>query len=169
GHVEALADRVDHLRLLRELQDELHGFVGVVPLPYQPENNEIPVEHPPTGFDALRTIAVSRIYLDNFDHITAYWVGLGLKLAQVAKHTPVRASRYTRFAIPLCVFASLRLCVKALMDSSQPPPKLRLAPLETAEELARRLEREQRAANLRRESSLGQSLAPFRVGSVRYL
>jgi CofH/MqnC C-terminal region len=55
-----------------------------VPLPYQPENNDIPVTHPPTGFDALRTIAVSRIYLDNFDHITAYWVGMGLKLAQVA-------------------------------------------------------------------------------------
>ena len=84
GHVETLADRVDHLRQLRALQDETHGFVGFVPLPYQPENNDIPVQHPPTGFDALRTIAVSRIYLDNFDHITAYWVGMGLKLAQVA-------------------------------------------------------------------------------------
>ena len=84
GHVESLADRVDHLRQLRALQDETHGFVGFVPLPYQPENNDIPVKNPPTGFDALRTIAVSRIYLDNFDHITAYWVGMGLKLAQVA-------------------------------------------------------------------------------------
>ncbi len=84
GHVESLADRVDHLRYLRNLQDETHGFVGFVPLPYQPENNEIPVENPPTGFDALRTIAVSRVYLDNFEHITAYWVGMGLKLAQVA-------------------------------------------------------------------------------------
>ena len=108
GHVESLADRVDHLRQLRALQDEARangfgvpasagseppkggtpngpgGFVGFVPLPYQPENNDIPVEKPPTGFDALRTIAVSRIYLDNFDHITAYWVGMGLKLAQVA-------------------------------------------------------------------------------------
>jgi aminodeoxyfutalosine synthase len=84
GHVESLADRVDHLRQLRALQDETHGYVGFVPLPYQPDNNDIPVEKPPTGFDALRTIAVSRIYLDNFDHITAYWVGLGLKLAQVA-------------------------------------------------------------------------------------
>ena len=84
GHVESLADRVDHLRQLRALQDETRGFVGFVPLPYQPENNDIPVQTPPTGFDALRTIAVSRIYLDNFDHITAYWVGLGLKLAQVA-------------------------------------------------------------------------------------
>jgi aminodeoxyfutalosine synthase len=84
GHVESLADRVDHLRQLRALQDETRGFVGFVPLPYQPENNNIPVKTPPTGFDALRTIAVSRIYLDNFDHITAYWVGLGMKLAQVA-------------------------------------------------------------------------------------
>lgn len=84
GHVESLADRVDHLRQLRNLQDETHGFVGFVPLPYQPDNNEIPVQNPPTGFDTLRTIAISRIYLDNFDHITAYWVGMGLKLAQVA-------------------------------------------------------------------------------------
>jgi aminodeoxyfutalosine synthase len=84
GHVESLADRVDHLRQLRALQDETGGFVGFVPLPYQPENNDIPVKVPPTGFDSLRTIAVSRLYLDNFDHITAYWVGLGLKLAQVA-------------------------------------------------------------------------------------
>jgi len=84
GHVESLSDRVDHLRQLRALQDETHGFVGFVPLPYHPENNQIPVEHAPTGFDALRTIAVSRIYLDNFEHVTAYWVGMGLKLAQVA-------------------------------------------------------------------------------------
>ena len=84
GHVESLADRVDHLNYLRNLQDETGGFTGFVPLPYHPDNNEIPVKVPPTGFDSLRTIAVSRVYLDNFDHITAYWVGLGLKLAQVA-------------------------------------------------------------------------------------
>ena len=84
GHVESPADRVDHLRQLRALQDETRGFTGFIPLAYQPENNRIPVATPPTGFDALRTIAISRLYLDNFDHITAYWVGLGLKLAQVA-------------------------------------------------------------------------------------
>jgi len=84
GHIESLADRVDHLRQLRELQAETGGFTGFVPLAYQPNDNEIPVHVPPTGYDSLRTIAVSRIYLDNFAHITAYWVGLGLKLAQVA-------------------------------------------------------------------------------------
>lgn len=84
GHIESVADRVEHLRLLRGLQDETHGFVGFVPLAYQPGNNELPVEHPPSGFDCLRTVAISRIYLDNFDHITAYWIGMGMKLAQVA-------------------------------------------------------------------------------------
>jgi aminodeoxyfutalosine synthase len=84
GHVETVADRVDHLRQLRALQDETKGFVGFVPLAYQPDNNLMQVKHAPTGFDSLRTIAVSRIYLDNFDHITAYWIGLGMKLAQVA-------------------------------------------------------------------------------------
>lgn len=84
GHVESLADRVDHLRRLRELQDETRGFVAFVPLAYQPHHNALSVRHAPTGADSLRTLAVSRIYLDNFDHLTAYWVGLGLKLAQMA-------------------------------------------------------------------------------------
>lgn len=86
GHLESHADRVDHLRRLRELQDETHGFTGFIPLPYQPDHNQLPVSHPPTGWDSLRTIAISRLYLDNFDHITAYWVGLGTKLAQIALH-----------------------------------------------------------------------------------
>jgi aminodeoxyfutalosine synthase len=84
GHVESPADRVDHLRQLRGLQDETGGFTGFVALPHQPDNNKMPVKSAPTGLDALRTIAVSRIYLDNISHITAYWVGMGLKLAQVA-------------------------------------------------------------------------------------
>jgi aminodeoxyfutalosine synthase len=84
GHVETVEHRIDHLRRLRELQDETHGFSAFVPLAYQPGNNKLDVENPPTGFDSLRTIAVSRLYLDNFDHITAYWIGLGTKLAQVA-------------------------------------------------------------------------------------
>ncbi|MCB1127980.1 MAG: CofH family radical SAM protein, partial [Verrucomicrobiae bacterium] len=84
GHVESPADRVDHLLRLRDLQDEHTGFVGFIPLPYQPDNNGIPVTRPPTGFDTLKTIAASRLLFDNVPHITAYWVGMGLKLAQVA-------------------------------------------------------------------------------------
>jgi aminodeoxyfutalosine synthase len=61
GHIESLEDRVDHLRHLRGLQDETHGFTGFVPLPYQPANNRLEVRHAPTGFDTLRTIAVSRL------------------------------------------------------------------------------------------------------------
>jgi len=84
GHVEKPEHRVDHLRRLREQQDKSGGFTGFIPLPYQPESNEIPAHHPPSGADQLRTIATARVYLDNFDHITAYWVGMGLKLAQIA-------------------------------------------------------------------------------------
>lgn len=84
GHLEQLEDRVDHLRQLRQLQDETGGFTGFIPLPYQPENNQLPVRRAPTGADTLRTIAVSRLYLDSVDHVTAYWVGMGFKLAQVA-------------------------------------------------------------------------------------
>jgi aminodeoxyfutalosine synthase len=84
GHLESVEHRVQHLLRLRELQDETGGFTGFIPLPYLPDNNRLPVEHPPTGFDSLRTIAISRLVLDNFDHITAYWVGMGTRLAQVA-------------------------------------------------------------------------------------
>ena len=84
GHVETLEDRIDHLRQLRGLQDETRGFTGFIPLPYQPDNNGLPVQHAPSGYDMLRTIAVARLYLDNFDHVTAYWVGMGMKTAQVA-------------------------------------------------------------------------------------
>ena len=83
GHLESHADRVHHLSLLRGLQEETRGFTGFIPLPYQPENNGIPVKHPPTGAEQLRTLAVARLFLDNFDHITAYWIGMGMKLAQV--------------------------------------------------------------------------------------
>jgi len=84
GHLESLEDRVDHLRRLRTLQDRTGGFTGFIPLPYQPENNQLAVQHPPTGADTLRTLAVSRLYLDNVDHVTAYWIGMGFKMAQVA-------------------------------------------------------------------------------------
>lgn len=86
GHVESPADRIHHLDLLRRLQDETGGFSGFIPLPYQPDNNGIPVQNAPSGSDSLRTLAISRLMLDNFQHLTAYWVGLGTRLAQVALH-----------------------------------------------------------------------------------
>jgi aminodeoxyfutalosine synthase len=85
GHIERLDERVDHMRRLRELQDETHGFQVFIPLAFHPEHNMIGKAFPkPTGYDALRTLAVARLYLDNFDHIKAYWVSLGERLAQTS-------------------------------------------------------------------------------------
>ncbi|ACL63758.1 Radical SAM domain protein [Anaeromyxobacter dehalogenans 2CP-1] len=85
GHIERLDERVDHMRRLRELQDETHGFQVFIPLAFHPEHNMIGKAFPkPTGYDALRTLAVARLYLDNFDHVKAYWVSLGERLAQTA-------------------------------------------------------------------------------------
>lgn len=84
GHIEDYTHRVDHMRRLRELQDRTGGFQAFIPLAFQTENSNIKVEHGPDGIDCLKTLAISRIYLDNFQHIKAYWVMLGLKVAQVA-------------------------------------------------------------------------------------
>ena len=85
GHVERLDERIDHMRRLRELQDETGGFQVFIPLAFHPEHNMIGKAFPkPTGYDALRTLAVSRLYLDNFEHVKAYWVSLGERLAQTA-------------------------------------------------------------------------------------
>ena len=84
GHVEAYADRVDHLEKLRELQDRTGGFQAFIPLAFQPDNTRVPGARGVSGVDALKTLAISRIFLDNFDHIKAYWVMLGLKTAQVS-------------------------------------------------------------------------------------
>ncbi len=86
GHIETHAHRVDHLRRLRELQDETAGFTGFIPFAFEPEGARPELRHIAyaTAHEALKNLAVSRIYLDNFDHITAYWVSLGLPLASVA-------------------------------------------------------------------------------------
>jgi aminodeoxyfutalosine synthase len=83
GHIESFEDRVAHLAALRDLQDETGGFVCFIPLAYQPGNNRLG-GHGPDGLTVLRTIAVSRLFLDNVPHIKAYWVLLGLKAAQMA-------------------------------------------------------------------------------------
>lgn len=84
GHIETLEDRVDHLIRLRELQDETGGFQCFIPLAFHPDNTVY--SHLPTtsGMDDLKTIAVSRLILDNFPHIKAYWVTLTPHIAQLA-------------------------------------------------------------------------------------
>jgi len=84
GHIETLEQRVDHLRQLRDLQDETGGFTGFVPFAFSPENTGLAQIRRAGGLEELRNIAVSRIYLDNIDHVTAYWISMGLSLAQVA-------------------------------------------------------------------------------------
>ena len=86
GHIETYAHRVDHLRRLRELQDVTGGFTGFVPFSFEAENARPELKHirHATAFEELKNLAVSRIYLDNFDHLTAYWVSLGLPLASLA-------------------------------------------------------------------------------------
>jgi len=82
GHVESYHDRVDHLLRLREAQDATGGFQAFVPLAFQPKNTRLSHLSPTTGVDDLKTLAVSRLLLDNFEHIKTYWVMTGLKLAQ---------------------------------------------------------------------------------------
>ena len=84
GHVEKEHHRVDHLRRLRELQDETGGFTAFVPLAFHPENTKLAHLTGPSGYDMLRTLAIARIYLDNFDHLKSYWILMGMKLAQVS-------------------------------------------------------------------------------------
>ena len=88
GHIETMAQRVDHLRRLRTWQDETGGFTGFVPFAFEAEGARrdsvlTGIRHA-TAFEELKNLAISRIFLDNFDHITAYWVSLGLPLAQQA-------------------------------------------------------------------------------------
>ncbi|HEY2800004.1 MAG TPA: aminofutalosine synthase MqnE [Chthoniobacterales bacterium] len=84
GHIETLEQRVDHLRQLRALQDETHGFTGFIPFAFEPQTTILAHIPRTTAFDQLRNLAVSRIYLDNIEHLTAYWVSMGLPLAQIS-------------------------------------------------------------------------------------
>lgn len=84
GHIEEARHRIDHLIRLRELQDETDGFQTLIPLAFHPDNTKLAHLLKPSGLLDLRTMAVSRLMLDNFPHIKAYWVMLGIKTAQVA-------------------------------------------------------------------------------------
>jgi aminodeoxyfutalosine synthase len=84
GHVEEARHRIDHLLRLRQLQDETGGFQTFIPLAFHPDNTGLAHLHKASGLVDLRTMAVSRLMLDNFPHVKAYWVMLGIKTAQVA-------------------------------------------------------------------------------------
>ncbi len=91
GHVETYEDRVDHLLMLRGLQDETGGFLTYIPLAYHPDNNELGAQlgrqgTATTGFDDLKSLAVGRLFLDNFDHIKTHWIMNTAKVSQVALH-----------------------------------------------------------------------------------
>lgn len=91
GHVETYEDRIDHLLMLRGLQDETGGFLTYIPLAYHPDNNELGAQlgrqgTATTGFDDLKSLAVGRLFLDNFDHIKTHWIMNTAKVSQVALH-----------------------------------------------------------------------------------
>ncbi|MGD9126975.1 MAG: cyclic dehypoxanthinyl futalosine synthase [Planctomycetia bacterium] len=86
GHIETYAERIEHLDRLRALQDETGGFTAFIPWTFQPSNttmHKVPKVH---AFEYLKMLAVSRIYLDNFDNLQASWVTQGLKVGQIALH-----------------------------------------------------------------------------------
>ena len=89
GHVETIEDRVEHLTMLRELQDETRGFLAFIPLAYHPDDNELGATlgrqgTSTTGFDDLRNLAVGRLFLDNFEHIKSHWIMVSPSLTQIA-------------------------------------------------------------------------------------
>jgi aminodeoxyfutalosine synthase len=88
GHVETYEERVDHLLRLRDQQDKTRGFLSFIPLAFHPENTVFERRgfRFTTGADDLKVIAVSRLLLDNVPHVKAYWIMMGLPLAQVALH-----------------------------------------------------------------------------------
>ncbi|MDP2047145.1 MAG: aminofutalosine synthase MqnE, partial [Deltaproteobacteria bacterium] len=84
GHLESAAERVDHLVRLREAQDETRGFLAFIPLAFHPANTGLSDLAGPSAIDDLKTLAISRLMLDNFPHIKAFWVMLGPKLSQIS-------------------------------------------------------------------------------------
>lgn len=84
GHIETFAHRVDHILRVRDLQDETKGLQAFIPLAFHPDGNGMKNLPAPTAVDDLRTLAVSRLMLDNVEHIKAYWVSLTPDVAQIA-------------------------------------------------------------------------------------
>jgi aminodeoxyfutalosine synthase len=91
GHVETYEDRIHHLGMLRDLQDETGGFLAYIPLAYHPDNNELGVQlgrtgTATTGFDDLKNLAVGRLFLDNFAHVKSHWIMVTPAISQMSLH-----------------------------------------------------------------------------------
>lgn len=86
GHVESIEDRIDHMIQLREVQDEAPGFQSFIPLPFLPENTKLSHLPRTSAVDDLKTIAISRLMLDNINYIKAFWIMQGIPVAQIALH-----------------------------------------------------------------------------------
>jgi cyclic dehypoxanthinyl futalosine synthase len=92
GHVESVEQRIEHLQLLRDLQDETAGFTAFISWNFQPDHTDLGGDAErwngakATGFDHLRTVAVARLFLDNIEHFQASWVTQGAKIGQVSLH-----------------------------------------------------------------------------------
>ena len=89
GHVETIDDRMEHLRMLRDLQDETGGFLTYIPLAYHPDHNELGATlgregTATSGHDDLRNLAVARLFLDNFDHVKTHWIMVTQFISQIA-------------------------------------------------------------------------------------
>ncbi len=91
GHVETYADRMEHLQMLRDLQDETGGFLAYIPLAYHPDDNELGKKLnrqgiATSGVDDLKNLAVGRLFLDNFTHVKSHWIMVSTALSQIALH-----------------------------------------------------------------------------------
>jgi aminodeoxyfutalosine synthase len=91
GHVETLEDRVEHLQILRDLQDETGGFLAYIPLAYHPDDNQLGRElgrqgTATGGVDDLKMLAIGRIFLDNFTHVKSHWIMVSQALSQLSLH-----------------------------------------------------------------------------------
>jgi len=86
GHVESLEDRIFHMNLIRQLQDRTQGFLSFIPLAFNPKDTDFEYVGYTSGYDDLKTLAISRLFFDNIKHIKAYWIMSGMDMAQIAQH-----------------------------------------------------------------------------------
>ena len=134
GHIETNNDRVEHLTMLRDLQDETSGFLTYIPLAYHPDNNELGEElgrggTATTGFDDLKNLAVGRLYLDNFQHIKTHWIMNTAKVSQVALHfgvddlegTVVRERIYHEAGAPTPEGMTFSEIIRLIKDAGKRP------------------------------------------------